>query len=49
MSAVMKLRSEMQEAFTKEYGAKLGFMSFFIKACCERIEGSPGCERTHGW
>jgi 2-oxoglutarate dehydrogenase E2 component (dihydrolipoamide succinyltransferase) len=32
MSAVMRLRSEMQDAFTKEHGIKLGFMSFFIKA-----------------
>jgi 2-oxoglutarate dehydrogenase E2 component (dihydrolipoamide succinyltransferase) len=28
MSAVMRLRTEMQEAFTKEHGVKLGFMSF---------------------
>ena len=41
MSAVMTLRSEMQEAFTKEHGIKLGFMSFFIKAIGERAQGCP--------
>ena len=41
MSAVMKLRSEMQEAFTKEYGAKLGFMSFFIKAAVSALKAVP--------
>ncbi len=38
MSAVMKLRSAMQEAFTKEHGVKLGFMSFFIKATVSALK-----------
>jgi 2-oxoglutarate dehydrogenase E2 component (dihydrolipoamide succinyltransferase) len=42
MSAVMHLRSEMQEAFTKEHGVKLGFMSFFIKAVVSALQGVPG-------
>jgi 2-oxoglutarate dehydrogenase E2 component (dihydrolipoamide succinyltransferase) len=42
MSAVMQLRSEMQEAFTKEHGVKLGFMSFFIKAVVSALQGVPG-------
>jgi 2-oxoglutarate dehydrogenase E2 component (dihydrolipoamide succinyltransferase) len=41
MSAVMKLRSEMQESFTKEYGVKLGFMSFFIKAAVSALKAVP--------
>ena len=35
MSAVMELRKTYQDAFTKKFGIKLGFMSFFIKACVE--------------
>ena len=41
MSAVMKLRSEMQEAFTKEYAVKLGFMSFFLKAVVSALQAVP--------
>jgi len=41
MSAVMKLRSSQQEAFTKEHGVKLGFMSFFIKATVSALKAVP--------
>ena len=41
LSAVMRLRSEMQEAFTKEHGVKLGFMSFFIKAVVSALQAVP--------
>ena len=41
LSAVMKLRSEMQDAFTKEHGVKLGFMSFFIKAVVSALQAVP--------
>ncbi len=41
MSAVMKLRSEQQDAFTKEHGIKLGFMSFFIKATVSALKAVP--------
>jgi 2-oxoglutarate dehydrogenase E2 component (dihydrolipoamide succinyltransferase) len=41
MSAVMKLRADMQEAFTKEHGIKLGFMSFFIKAAVSALKAVP--------
>ena len=41
MSAVMKLRSSQQEAFTKEHGVKLGFMSFFIKATVSALKATP--------
>ncbi len=42
MSATMDLRSRMQESFTKEYGVKLGFMSFFIKATVKALKAVPG-------
>ncbi|HET9418173.1 MAG TPA: 2-oxoglutarate dehydrogenase complex dihydrolipoyllysine-residue succinyltransferase [Chthoniobacterales bacterium] len=41
MSAVQKLRADSQEAFTKKHGVKLGFMSFFIKACVEALKAVP--------
>ena len=41
MSAVMKLRAEQQDAFTKEHGIKLGFMSFFIKATVSALKAVP--------
>jgi 2-oxoglutarate dehydrogenase E2 component (dihydrolipoamide succinyltransferase) len=41
MSAVMRLRGEMQDAFTKEHGIKLGFMSFFIKASIAALKAVP--------
>lgn len=41
MSAVMKLRSSQQDAFTKEHGIKLGFMSFFIKAVISGLKATP--------
>ena len=41
MSAVQKLRAESQDAFTKKNGFKLGFMSFFIKACIEALKAVP--------
>ncbi|MEP7015070.1 MAG: 2-oxoglutarate dehydrogenase complex dihydrolipoyllysine-residue succinyltransferase [Verrucomicrobiota bacterium] len=41
MSAVQDLRAKSQEAFTKKNGVKLGFMSFFIKACVEGLRAVP--------
>ncbi len=41
MSAVIALRSEHQEAFTKRHGIKLGFMSFFVKAVIEALKQIP--------
>ena len=41
MSAVMNLRKEHQEAFTKKYGIKLGFMSFFVKAAIDALKAYP--------
>ena len=33
MSEVMSMRSQYKEEFQKKYQVKLGFMSFFVKAC----------------
>ena len=41
MSAVQEVRAKSQEAFTKKNGVKLGFMSFFIKACVEALKAVP--------
>ena len=41
MSAIMRMRADMQEAFTKEHGIKLGFMSFFIKAAVSALKAVP--------
>lgn len=42
MSNIMALRSKHQEAFTKKHGIKLGFMSFFVKACASALKAYPG-------
>jgi len=41
LSAVMRLREQYQEAFTKKYGIKLGFMSFFVKAVVHALKHVP--------
>jgi 2-oxoglutarate dehydrogenase E2 component (dihydrolipoamide succinyltransferase) len=41
MSAVMELRSQVQESFTQKYGFKLGLMSFFIKATVAALKQVP--------
>ncbi|GHA61075.1 dihydrolipoyllysine-residue succinyltransferase component of 2-oxoglutarate dehydrogenase complex [Amylibacter ulvae] len=41
MSAVMDLRNEYKELFLKKHGVKLGFMSFFTKACCHALKEIP--------
>jgi 2-oxoglutarate dehydrogenase E2 component (dihydrolipoamide succinyltransferase) len=42
MSAVMALRKQYNEAFEKKHGVKLGFMSFFVKACIVALKELPG-------
>ena len=42
MTNVMEIRKEMQEAFTKKYEVKIGFMSFFIKAAVDALKLYPG-------
>ncbi|MDD2875917.1 MAG: 2-oxoglutarate dehydrogenase complex dihydrolipoyllysine-residue succinyltransferase [Acidiphilium sp.] len=42
MSAVMALRSEYKDAFEKKHnGVRLGFMSFFVKACVAALREFP--------
>ncbi len=42
MSAVMALRREYREAFEKKHGGiRLGFMSFFVRACCVALKEFP--------
>ncbi|MGB0718045.1 MAG: 2-oxoglutarate dehydrogenase complex dihydrolipoyllysine-residue succinyltransferase [Alphaproteobacteria bacterium] len=41
MTAIKGLRAQHQEAFVAKYGAKLGFMSFFVAACCQALRDIP--------
>jgi len=41
MSATMALRKEYKELFEKKHGVKLGFMSFFTKACAHALQEVP--------
>jgi 2-oxoglutarate dehydrogenase E2 component (dihydrolipoamide succinyltransferase) len=41
MSAVMELRNQYKDVFEKKHGVKLGFMSFFVKACVHALQAVP--------
>ena len=41
MSKIMEMRKENQEDFQQRYGVKLGFMSFFVKACVVALKNFP--------
>ena len=41
MQALMALRARYKEAFEKRHGVRLGFMSFFAKACIEALRRFP--------
>ena len=41
MSHVMALRAEYKDVFEKRHGVKLGFMSFFVKACVAALKQVP--------
>ena len=41
MSALIALRAAYKELFEKKHGVKLGFMGFFVKACCQALEEIP--------
>lgn len=41
LQAVKDLRATYKEDFEKAHGVRLGFMSFFIKACCEALQKHP--------
>ena len=41
MQAIFDLRSAYKDHFEKKHGVRLGFMSFFVKACCEALLEFP--------
>ena len=41
MSKVMSMRSQHKDEFQNKYGVKLGFMSFFVKACVIGLKNYP--------
>ena len=41
MTALMKIRSIYQPNFEKKFGIKLGYMSFFVKACINALKVYP--------
>lgn len=41
MSAVMEMRARYKDDFLKKHGIKLGFMSFFTKACVAALQDLP--------
>ena len=41
MTNVMALRERLKEDFEKKHGARLGFMSFFVKACIAALKELP--------
>jgi 2-oxoglutarate dehydrogenase E2 component (dihydrolipoamide succinyltransferase) len=41
LKAVMDLRGKYRDEFIARHGIKLGFMSFFVKACCDALRKYP--------
>ena len=41
MKPIMDMRKQYKDAFEKRHGARLGFMSFFVKACTEALKRYP--------
>ena len=41
MSEVIAMRNQYKDEFSKNYGVKLGFMSFFVKACVIGLKNYP--------
>lgn len=41
MSQVMAARNKYKDSFEKKHGVKLGFMSFFVKACVSALKEIP--------
>jgi len=41
MSSIIEMRKEHQEDFQSRFGTKLGFMSFFVKACIVGLKSFP--------
>ncbi len=41
MSAIMEIRNQYKDQFEKKHGVRMGFMSFFVKACCHALKEVP--------
>ena len=41
MQKVIDIRTEYKDQFLKKHGIKIGFMSFFVKACCQALKDFP--------
>ena len=41
MNEIISMRNEYKEQFQKKYSVKLGFMSFFVKACVVGLKNYP--------
>jgi 2-oxoglutarate dehydrogenase E2 component (dihydrolipoamide succinyltransferase) len=41
MLKVMEIRSHLRDEFEQEHGTRIGFMSFFVKACCQALTAYP--------
>ena len=41
MHQVVAIRTQYKETFQKDHGIKIGFMSFFVKACCQALKAFP--------
>ena len=41
MSNIIQMRKDYQEDFQKKFSIKLGFMSFFVKACVVGLKNFP--------
>jgi len=41
MTNVMALRNQYKDLFEKKHGVKLGFMSFFVRACVQALKEMP--------
>jgi 2-oxoglutarate dehydrogenase E2 component (dihydrolipoamide succinyltransferase) len=41
MQKVVEIRAHYKAEFEKEHGIRIGFMSFFVKACCQALKEYP--------
>ncbi len=41
MRKVVEIRTQYKDQFQREHGIKIGFMSFFVKACCQALKEFP--------
>jgi 2-oxoglutarate dehydrogenase E2 component (dihydrolipoamide succinyltransferase) len=41
MAPIMEIRNRYRDKFEKKYNVRLGFMSFFVRACAEALKRSP--------